>query len=706
MSVGESSGASDPPLERPIIKGEQDKLDRRAFVTRLGDTLIAHDGKRARGVVVGLVGPWGSGKSSVLNLLSEELDGRSPKPVVVRFDPWLISGRDDLIVSLLAEMHAAIVAKNDFADGAKRFLDAAAPYLEMLGRAGDAMLFSGTGKVVQRGVDAARTRLGAPTGLLKLKESVASALNAVPGPVIILIDEIDRLQDDEIRTIAQLVRAVADFPHVSYLLAYDQQRVEEALGGDGVGAAADRRERGRRYLEKLVHMPVPLPALATVEMAELLDAHVQGICVENGLSLELLETKRARQLRTLLVQGILTTPRDIHRVAGTFRVMLGMVREDVDALDVLGFAALHTKFPDLCEIVRRRPGEFVYFPDDQRAAMRSVSEHGKDQAYKLKARFGSDDIAREARNLLAFLWPDLGDGGQTSGHEVENPVRDWRPLQVILRLGLPPGLVSRAEAGTLLNASRDTARQILDRALTEGKLSDLMERASLAYPFHEHAAPEFLLGLAAWMNRSVSDWTPEPSPKRSVIENAKFMILQRVERGPEDRASLSAVLTELVEQQRDTHLAPFLLQSLSIHYGMFGRQASKDLAKTQLVSKHGTERLFHVQASWAPEAFRNGELFFELHHGGLLHQLADIGAWDARCRQHLLELIATPQGIDQFALLFFSGGYTTEIRSLEKLLDVQHAISRAGGRLQELTSSGSDQPYVRKALEKFVEQWR
>jgi predicted KAP-like P-loop ATPase len=214
------------PLERPIETEAQDRFGRAAFVRRVATGLIGRDGKKARGVVVGVVGAWGSGKSSVLNLLAADLAQREPKPVLVRFDPWLISGRDDLVLALLAEMHAALAAAPGLKEKAGQFLDAASPYISVLGRLGGAFV-PGFSNTVDKGVEVIRERMKGPSGLQELKSAVARTLQDVPVPVVVLIDELDRLRDDEVRTVAQLVRAVADFPHVSYVLAYDQRRVED-----------------------------------------------------------------------------------------------------------------------------------------------------------------------------------------------------------------------------------------------------------------------------------------------------------------------------------------------------------------------------------------------------------------------------------------------------------------------------------------------
>lgn len=150
------------PLERPIETEAQDRFGRAAFVRRIATGLIGRDGKKARGVVVGVVGAWGSGKSSVLNLLAADLAQREPKPVLVRFDPWLISGRDDLVLALLTEMHAALASAPGLSEKAGQFLDTASPYISVLSRLGGAFV-PGLGDVVDKGVTAVRERMKGPS---------------------------------------------------------------------------------------------------------------------------------------------------------------------------------------------------------------------------------------------------------------------------------------------------------------------------------------------------------------------------------------------------------------------------------------------------------------------------------------------------------------------------------------------------------------
>src|SRR5271168_1006253 len=96
--------------ERPIQSKAEDKLERGRFIERLAGALVNFETKKSTGVVVGITGSWGSGKSSLLNLLKEYIEDEYPDALVVRFDPWLVSGRNDLIAEFLGELIGTIKA--------------------------------------------------------------------------------------------------------------------------------------------------------------------------------------------------------------------------------------------------------------------------------------------------------------------------------------------------------------------------------------------------------------------------------------------------------------------------------------------------------------------------------------------------------------------------------------------------------------------
>ena len=247
-----------PPLsapERPIENKNDDKLERGRFIERLAAALVNTETQKSTGVVVGITGSWGSGKSSLLNLLREHLREKFPNALIVTFDPWLVSGRNDLIAEFFGEIIGTINADEKRRASFKDLGTTIAQYGAQLAPLSN-LLSPGLGAILSGGFHAAEKALSKRESLSALRARLIVELQEMPAPMVVLIDELDRVEDEEIRSVAQLVRSVLDFPAISYVLAYDPERVIQALGS---GTESERRERGRAYLEKIVQLQIPIP---------------------------------------------------------------------------------------------------------------------------------------------------------------------------------------------------------------------------------------------------------------------------------------------------------------------------------------------------------------------------------------------------------------------------------------------------------------
>ena len=90
----------------------------------------------------------------------------------------------------------------------------------------------------------------------------------------------------------RVIKACADFPNVSYILAFDEAMVAEAIGEryGGEGEAA-----GLKFLEKIVQVPLKLPAPATEDLRKL----SLGGCLREGANSYVTVTRFAWQARQI-----------------------------------------------------------------------------------------------------------------------------------------------------------------------------------------------------------------------------------------------------------------------------------------------------------------------------------------------------------------------------------------------------------------------
>ncbi|MCP1613547.1 energy-coupling factor transporter ATP-binding protein EcfA2 [Azospirillum lipoferum] len=483
--------------DRPIATAGQDTLGRDSFVRRLARAMV-RDG-RASGVVVGLTGPWGSGKSSILNLLAEELkaaaqrDGR-PAPVVVRFDPWLVSGRDDVISQFFAELLATIKEVGTKAGrNGDALLDLANKlfgYAKELGPVFDLAL-PGYGKAAAAGFKAGERLTQRDVSLSKQKRELTEMLGGVAVPIVVLVDELDRVEDAEVRAVAQLVRAVADFPGISYLLAYDRSRVVEALGGKD-------KERGAAYLEKIVQLEVRIPVTLAREGQDLFLSEFERLAEVAALPQGWRQDARFVRMLGVMQTQLLTTPRDVRRVCGCYAVLRSMTVDEVDWIDLLGYATLQTKAPEVIERISLRPDLVTNDPPPDATVNFDWGRFfGKEGQPTSDDRLKALDVTSDGpiAHLLEILFPALRKVNLAPWEARVPPdgVRFYRALMTALRLDLVPGGVTRKEIVTILEADRNTMAERLKTLQTEGRLIIFYDRLCSIFPEVSAHDPEALL---------------------------------------------------------------------------------------------------------------------------------------------------------------------------------------------------------------------
>ena len=114
----------------PIQKCEQDLLGRDTFSKMVADVIVSYESEES--LVVGILGSWGDGKSSTINMIVEKIEGNKEKQnyIVVRFSPWNYSSQNDLISLFFNELCASVL-RQPIGEGEK-IIRAIIEYLDVL----------------------------------------------------------------------------------------------------------------------------------------------------------------------------------------------------------------------------------------------------------------------------------------------------------------------------------------------------------------------------------------------------------------------------------------------------------------------------------------------------------------------------------------------------------------------------------------------
>jgi hypothetical protein len=256
--------------DRALKSGVEDKLGFREVAKRIATSLV--DRASEDGLVVGVEGEWGSGKSSLLFLIRDELGkiAKSKAPTVIDFRPWLIGNRDALISSLFGEISrqldlVALYAGKDTpvtVAEAREAAKALRSFISALGKTGAAIEVAGDAsgfgpiKYLGRGVKALGELAGnkpVPPQLSEKKDKLVKSLRKLDHRFIVTIDDVDRLEPAEVIEILRLVRSVVDLPNVIYVLCYDSDILAHSI------EEAAKVKNGRLYMEKIVQLTVMVP---------------------------------------------------------------------------------------------------------------------------------------------------------------------------------------------------------------------------------------------------------------------------------------------------------------------------------------------------------------------------------------------------------------------------------------------------------------
>ncbi|PYG96015.1 hypothetical protein CVV67_36140, partial [Arthrobacter stackebrandtii] len=299
--------------DRPIARQQDDRLDRADFAQRLAWAVSSW--KNQESLVISLTGSWGSGKSSIKNMTLEQLASIQGCQVI-EFNPWQWAGQDKLSSAFFEEISRA-VQRQDSSKDDKQLAKVLRRYEQRLNAGvsvlshtakwapillGSAVMTTALGSIAQ-GTTAqvtiwtlsAASWLGSIAPWLKqgaewclkkanildqqakdnemtlqqIRAELQQLLSKRQQPLLIVLDDLDRLSTEQLKDMFQLVKAHMDFANVVFLLLFQRDTVEQGLARAGFD--------GADYLEKIIQVPFSVPAISTNQLEEILLSRLNDI---------------------------------------------------------------------------------------------------------------------------------------------------------------------------------------------------------------------------------------------------------------------------------------------------------------------------------------------------------------------------------------------------------------------------------------------
>lgn len=313
--------------------------------------------------VFGLVGPWGSGKTTLITEITDQLKSWT----VVNFSPWSVSSTPALTSEFIAALSAAFPQAQTLQDRLKSYAKYGAPALSLIPVVGET--------VASMAGNAFAEFTNRTSWYLEF-EKISNDIANQGVRVLVVVDDVDRLDGEELRALFRVVRLLGRFTNVHYLLAYDQGTIDELLAAAGSGGHSSD------FMEKIVQYPFEVPPAPKVvrrrwarEIVELFTPNERDGAGESAYA------EQRTELISILTAG-LGTPRAANRLREQVSSLMGLIQHaEIDALDFLALTWLRISHHRLWDHIRLHQDFYLGWSENDDADVRS--ERDKDVAAQL-----------------------------------------------------------------------------------------------------------------------------------------------------------------------------------------------------------------------------------------------------------------------------------------------------------------------------------
>lgn len=318
----------------PIESFEEDRLGRSAFIEALARTTLV-----SKAPVIALRGNFGDGKTSALNMLRQEIGSRA---IVVSFSTWLPDSQKALAADLLDDI-AIEISKQFVVPGLRKRLSS---FASLLG--GNLPYLKALADVLP------------PYTQRQEITDLSTLLSRLPKRVVVLLDEIDRMQKEELLMLLKLIRGVASVPNLTFVCAFHQEQVEKTACGSYDAIS-------HMFMEKFFPTATDLPKLG----ADVLGPELRYQLLKIFDDLDWFTTAPERdeflrgldQLYNSTLCQVCTNIRKIGLLANDVNIAAALTRKEVDALDLCALEALRRFYPRAYEVIWTSGSFFANSPD-------------------------------------------------------------------------------------------------------------------------------------------------------------------------------------------------------------------------------------------------------------------------------------------------------------------------------------------------------
>ncbi|MBE7696972.1 KAP family P-loop NTPase fold protein [Tenacibaculum finnmarkense] len=290
--------------------------------------IIQNNSNNSEPLTIGIYGKWGEGKTSFLNLINDEIDiwkdkEKGQKGILkYHFNPWRYSTEEEMLFDFFDGLSKIMFVEQETElQKISKKITEYYNYIEKIKLKGKVGFFL---KILNFFAEISKKD---KVTLDKIIKSINDKLKGLSYKIVVFIDDIDRLDKDEIYTILKLIKLNANFDNFVYIVALDENHVAKAIG-QRYGETSDD---GKLFLEKIINIPIHLPKIESADFKQFFDLKLKEVIDNLGFSNR---KEEINEIRNEFKFHYFKNAREIIRVLNSFFVGAFAIGEEVNLKDL------------------------------------------------------------------------------------------------------------------------------------------------------------------------------------------------------------------------------------------------------------------------------------------------------------------------------------------------------------------------------------
>lgn len=387
----------------PIDKEEEDLFSRVDYVNSIIEHIKTNWSKECK--IIGLNGAWGAGKTSVLNLLEEKLYSQHHF-FTQQYNPWRYSNEAVMIAELFRKIHEGAKSDESLGNSLKDLAENISKYQEIIILASTASspinpAFAFFLRIIDSIAGFFSKRKS--VSIEDIKDKINKILVKLVRPLIVFVDDVDRLDNNEIRQLFKILKLTADFNNLIYIVAFDDEVVAKILNESYTGNS--ELSGGKEFLDKIINIPMRIPHLNNHQRHMFFINRLLEF--SRGFKISLFDDYEFNGRLKDCSYMLLKTPRDVKRVINSISFLRECLKDEVSFNDLIILEILRLYAPDVFSQILKFEIHLFNKSLEQTITLplgplNNINEAGNDfLSYIDKDRYKKSEII----NIVNYLFP-------------------------------------------------------------------------------------------------------------------------------------------------------------------------------------------------------------------------------------------------------------------------------------------------------------